>query len=217
SENYSLSAEWYLGEASMAYVATYNIEIESFTENTTIMVDEPDSDGVRRGPWPFTANVQGKGGEVAGYEVGAKVALSDFLDVAVLNNLGLDVNYTYSDSSQERKDVFNNDLPFNGMSKDTYNFVVWYEQEEFSARLAYNMRSPRLIASGGPVGQSLYQDDYAQLDFNATYNVNEDISVYINGSNITEEYQQTYIEFSQQKAFQNIYEARWTVGARVSF
>ncbi|MCP4986488.1 MAG: TonB-dependent receptor, partial [Colwellia sp.] len=152
-----------------------------------------------------------------GYELGAKVAFSDFMNVAVLNNIGLHINYTYTDSSQETKDVNGKDLPFVGMSENTYNFVLWYEQEEFSARLAYNMRSPRLIASGGPVGQSLYQDDYAQLDFNATYNVNEDISVYINGSNITEEYQQTYIEFSQQKAFQNIYEARWTVGARVSF
>jgi iron complex outermembrane receptor protein len=98
---------------------------------------------------------------------------------------------------------------------------VWYEQEDFSARLAWNSRSPRLITSGwgNPAvgGQSLYQDDYSQLDINATYNINDNISVYINGSNILEEYQQTYLEFSEQKAFQNEYEARWTVGTRVKF
>ena len=65
--------------------------------------------------------------------------------------------------------------------------------------------------------QSLFQDDYSQLDFNATYDFNEDVSFYINGSNITEEYQQTYIECPDQKAFQNVYEARWTVGTRVIF
>ena len=43
------------------------------------------------------------------------------------------------------------------------------------------------------------------------------MSFYINGSNITEEYQQTYVEFSGQKAFQNVYEARWTFGTRVIF
>ncbi|WP_284244423.1 hypothetical protein [Thalassotalea insulae] len=37
------------------------------------------------------------------------------------------------------------------------------------------------------------------------------------GSNITEECQQTYIEFDKQKAFQNVYEARWTLGARITF
>jgi len=219
STNYSLSAEWYTGTATMAYIATYGIDIESFTQSDTIMLDEPDSDGVKRGPHPFTANVQGNGGDVTGYEIGGKLAFSDIMDVAVLNNIGLDANYTYSDSSQDAKDVNGNDLPFVGMSKDTYNFVVWYEQDEFSMRLAYNARSPRLMTQGNPNtgGQALYQDDYAQLDFNATYNMNENISFYVNGSNITEEYQQTYIEFEEQKAFQNVYEARWTIGTRVAF
>jgi len=152
--------------------------------------------------------------------LGGKIAFSDFLgENSVLANVGLDVNYTYSDSSQEAKDVNGNDLPFGGMSKDTYNTVVWYENDTFSARLAYNSRSPRLMTAGNANtgGQSLYQDDYSQVDFNASYNWDENISFYITGSNITEEYQQTYIEFEKQKAFQNVYEARWTVGARVSF
>ena len=219
SQNYSLSAEWYTGDASMAYVATYGIDISEFTESTTLMIDEPDSDGISRGPWPFNATVQGNGGEVTGYEIGAKIAFSDFLDVDILNNIGLDTNYTYSDSSQEAKDVNGKDLPFAGMSEDTYNLIVWYEQESFSMRIAYNARSPRLMTAGNGStgGQSLYQDDYAQLDFNATYDLNENVSFYINGSNITEEYQQTYIEFPDQKAFQNIYEARWTLGTRVIF
>lgn len=221
SDNISLSAEWYTGEASMAYVAAFNIEIESFTQGGTIMVDEPDPDGIRRGPWPFTTQVQGEGGKVSGFEIGAKLAFSDFTDSALLANLGIDTNYTYSDSEQTEKDVFGKDLPFVGMSKDVYNFVVWYEQEDFSARISWNSRSPRLITSGwgnaAVGGQSLFQDDYSQLDINATYNVNDNISVYINGSNILEEYQQTYLEFSEQKAFQNIYEARWTLGTRVKF
>ena len=84
-----------------------------------------------------------------------------------IDNFGIDANYTYSDSSQDSKDVHGNDLPFVGMSKDTYNFVLWYEQDAFSTRLAYNFRSPRLITQGSAStgGQSLYQDDYAQLDF----------------------------------------------------
>ncbi|GAA6203719.1 TonB-dependent receptor [Thalassotalea sp. SU-HH00458] len=220
SENYSLSAEWYAGDASMFFISTYGIDIESFTEGTIIMVDEPDSDGIRRGPHPFNATTQGVGGDVSGYEVGGKVALSDFLgEDSVFANVGFDLNYTYADSSQEAKDVHGDDLPFGGMSKDTYNAVVWYENDTFSTRLAWNSRSPRLHTAGsaGTGNQSLYQDDYSQLDFNASYNFSETVSFYVNGSNITEEYQQTYIGFEKQKAFQNVYEARWTVGARVTF
>lgn len=220
SENLSLSAEWYTGDASMMFLATYKIDIESFTTGGTVMIDEPDADGIRRGPWPFATQVQGEGGDVSGFEVGAKVAFSDFLDNAFLDNVGFDVNYTYADSSQPTKAADGGELPFPGMSTDTYNFVVWYEQEDFSARVAWNSISPRLITVGsvGAVGgQALYQDTYSQLDISATYNINENVSVYINGSNILEEYQQTYLEFSQQKAFQNEYEARWTLGARVNF
>ncbi|QLE84661.1 TonB-dependent receptor [Shewanella sp. Scap07] len=219
SDNYSLSAEWYMAEASMLSAGLFLIEIESFTTPGITMVDEPDSDGVKRGPWPFTTTLQGTGGEVKGFELAGRVAFGDYLDIAILNNFGFDANYTYTDSSREDKDVYGNDLPFIGMSEDTYNAVLWYEQEEFSARIAWNSRSPRLITPGsaGTGGQSLYQDDYSQLDVNVTYNLNENFSFYLNGSNITEEIQETYVEFPEQKAFQNAYEARYTLGARVIF
>lgn len=219
SENFDLSAEWYVGNASMLSAGLFKIEIESFIEDGTVMVDEPDSDGVRRGPWQFNALVQGKGGEVQGLELAAKLAMSDITDAPVLSNMGFDVNYTKSDSSQERKGFNNEELPFVNNSKDTYNLVAWYENEIISARVAYNFRSPRLMTAGNPATgqQSLYQDDYGQLDMNLTYNVNDQWSVYLNGSNILEEIQQTYVEFEDQKAFQNIYEARWALGARFKF
>ncbi|MEN0037200.1 MAG: TonB-dependent receptor [Cellvibrio sp.] len=219
STNYDLSAEWYVGNASMLSAGLFKIEIDSFIEDGTVMVDEPDSDGVRRGPWQFTSLVQGKGGEVQGVELAAKVALSDVTDAPVLSNMGFDVNYTLSDSSQERKGFGGKELPFTNNSKDTYNVVAWYENELISARVAYNFRSSRLITPGNPATaqQSLYQDDYGQMDVNLTYNVNDQWAVYLNGSNVLEEIQQTYVEFEDQKAFQNIYEARWALGARFKF
>lgn len=220
STNYSLSAEYYTGSASMAYLATYKIDIESFTTGGTVMIDEPDLDGVKRGPWPFTTQVQGNGGNVTGLEVGGRLALNDvFGDDSFLSGFGVDANYTLSKSKQDMKGIGGKELSFPGMSEDTYNFVVWYEQGGFSTRLAWNSRSPRLITSGTEAvgGQSLYQDTYSQLDLSVSYDINDWASVYLNGSNITEEFQQTYLEFESQKAFQNVYEARWTTGVRVKF
>jgi len=219
SENFDISAEWYLGNASMLSAGLYQIEIESFVQGGTVMVDEPDSDGIRRGPWQFTSLVQGKGGEVKGLELAAKVAMSDITDAPVLTNMGFDLNYTMSESSQDAKGFGGEELPFIDNSEDTYNLVAWYENEVVSARVAYNFRSPRLIIGGSPATamQSLYQDDYGQMDVNVTYNVNDQWSVYLNGSNVLEEIQQTYVEFEDQKAFQNIYEARWALGARFKF
>lgn len=218
ADNFDFSAEWYLGRASALSAGYYYIDIESFITNGTVDVDEPDADGIHRGPYKFDAPVQGRGGKIEGIELSAKLAFSDITD-GFLRNFGLDVNYTLSDSKQEATDHKGKRLPFANNSKDTYNLVAWFENETISARLAYNFRSPRLMATGSLATgyQALYQDDYGQLDLNVTYNLNENISFYVNGSNITEEFQQTYVGHKDQKAFQNIYEARWALGTRINF
>jgi iron complex outermembrane receptor protein len=219
ASNMDLSAEWYLGDASMLSAGVFKIEIDSFIENGTVMVNEPDSDGVQRGPWQFNALVQGKGGEVEGLELAAKVAFIDIVDAPIISNMGFDVNYTLSESSQERKGFGGKELPFVDNSEDTYNLIAWYDNETVSARIAYNFRSARLMTAGNPstAEQALYQNDYGQMDVNVTYNINDQLSLYLNGSNILEEFQQAYLEFEDQKAFQNIYEARWALGARLKY
>lgn len=221
SENFSLSAEWYNGEASMMFLAFYKIDIESFTTGGEVMIDEPDDDGIRRGPWPFSTQIQGTGGHVQGVEVGMKAAFSDYMDVAILNNFGVDVNYTYSDSGYETDEPSPfGSRPFPGNSEHTYNFVLWYEQDDFSTRLAWNSRSERMITEGSDnsvAKQRLLQDPYSQLDFSATYHATENLDIFIHGSNLTEEVQQTYLQFSSQKAFRNEYESRWTLGVRATF
>ncbi|HTF96194.1 MAG TPA: TonB-dependent receptor [Cellvibrio sp.] len=218
AKNMDLALEWYFGGASAITGTLYRIEIDSFIGAGSIYINEPDDDGIFRGPWRFNAPVQGKGGEVQGLELATRVAFADFAE-GFISNFGFDVNYTLSESSQDRKGVNGKELPFLNNSEDTYNLVGWFENEFLSARLAYNFRSPRLVAYGNPTiaNQALYQDDYGQLDLNVTWDVTDNVSVYLNGSNITEEFQQTYLEFKDQKAFQNIYEARWALGTRVNF
>lgn len=217
-ENIDLSAEWYLGNASSLSAALFHIEIDSFVTGGSVWVNEPDADGIFRGPYEFTAPVQGTGGKVQGIELAAKLAFADFTD-GFISNFGFDVNYTFSDSSQDATDHLDEELPFPNNSEDTYNIVGWLENEFLSARLAYNFRSARLITEGtSAVGyQPLYQDDYGQLDLNVTWTVTDNLDLYINGSNINEEFQQTYLAYEDQKAYQNIYEARWALGARVNF
>lgn len=218
AENFDLALEWYFGGASAVTATVFDISIDSFIQTGSVYIDEPDADGVSRGPWRFSAPVQGKGGKVQGIELATRVAFADFTD-GFISNFGMDVNYTYSDSSQETKGVNDEELPFINNSEDTYNLVGWFENENWSARLAYNFRSERLVAQGNSaIGQqALYQDDYGQLDLNVTWDITDNVAVYVNGSNILEEYQQTYLEYKEQKAFQNIYEARWALGTRVNF
>ncbi len=219
AKNYEMSLEWYQGEASMLNAGLFRIEVDSFTKPGTIMLREPDADGITRDPIPFRTQIQGEGGEIDGVELGGKLAFSDFTDMGFVSNLGLDLNYTFADSSQPTKDIDGKANPFPQNSKNTYNIVGWYENDRLSARLAYNYRSDRLVEEGGVgiAGQNLYQDDYAQLDLSVSYDVTDNLAVYVNGSNILEEYEQNYLQYEEQVAFQNIYEARWAAGVRFNF
>src|SRR3546814_18748307 len=83
--------------------------------------------------------IQGKGGTLQGLEAGAKLAFSDVVpNAGFLRNFGIDANYTFSDSSQERRGLDGKKLPLQDNSKHQINFALWYQDSHFKERVAYN-------------------------------------------------------------------------------
>jgi iron complex outermembrane receptor protein len=81
---------------------------------------------------------------------GAEVTFTSFLDIGGLpdraKGFGVQANGTYIDAkgdlAPDQALTFGNEQqPFRGVSKWTYNVVALYEKPQFSARLAYNYRS----------------------------------------------------------------------------
>ncbi|GGA81233.1 TonB-dependent receptor [Neiella marina] len=219
SDNWDISLEYYIGEASMLNAAAFKVDIDSFTENQTVQRAVPDADGIVRREVPVTTNVQGKGGTIDGVEVGAKVAMSDLIgDNSFFSDFGFDTNFTYSPSEGQGKDINGDDLMLPDNSERQFNLIGWYQADRFQARVAYNYRSKRLAAQGGAWGAlNLYQESTGYVDVSASYDVTDEVSVYFSGSNVTEEYENYYMEFKDQFAYQNYYEARYTVGVRGTF
>ena len=218
STNYDLSMEWYAGAATVLSAAVFRVEVDSFTENVSSMERQPDADGVIRREVSMTRLVQGEGGTLEGVELGAKLAFGDFTD-GFISNFGIDSNYTYSPSEGSGEDIFGEKNMFVDNSEHQFNLAAWYQGERFQARIAYNYRSERLAAQGGGAwgALNLYQDDAAYVDISASYDVTDAVTVYMSGSNITGEYEDYYLEFKDQYAFQNYYEPRYTLGVRARF
>ena len=179
----------------------------------------PDQDGVIRRIVPVNRPVQGEGGELQGLELGAKVALSDFLaDQSLWSNFGFDGSFTFSDSSQNATNLSGEDLPFPDNSEYQVNAAVWYQDDRLQARVAYNYRTPRLSGTFGQI--PIYQDTAQYVDVNVTYEVNDIVSVYLNGSNVLGEIEEYYLEFeegAQQFHSRNQFEPRYSVGIRARF
>lgn len=218
SQNLDLSAEWYFGPASVMSLGLFKVEVDSFTESSSVMMPQPDADGVIRREVPITTLVQGKGGTLEGVEVATKLAFGDFTD-GFISNFGIDANYTYSPSEGSGEDILGKKNIFNDNSEHQFNLATWYQGERLQARIAYNYRSERLASQGGAAwgALNLYQDEAAYVDISASYDVTDAVTVYMSGSNITGEYEEYYAEFKDQYAFQNYYEPRYTLGVRARF
>lgn len=232
SNNYDLSLEYYLGRATLFNIGLFKLDINSFIDSGQTTGEFPDQDGVIRRTVPVNQPIQGKGGSLQGLEVGAKIAFSDVFDTPFLRNFGLDANYTYSDSEQRRLDLTGDRLPFQDNSKHQVNLVGWYQDDHFQARVAYNYRTKRLASTVGnyqigmdgttPINGTipLFQDTSQYVDVNLTYNVNDQIAIYANGSNVFGERERYFFQFdddSRQYASQNRFEPRYSAGVRVRF
>lgn len=222
AKNVDVAAEYYLGRASMVNLALFHIDIESFTTAGQVVGRFPDQDGVIRRDVPVYKQIQGEGGKVSGVEIGGKFAFNDLIDTPVWKNFGIDTNYTYSPSTESRRGLDGEKLPFTNNSEHQFNLVGWYQDDKLQVRVAYNYRSERLngvsTLSNDPIPQ--FADETAFVDINATYDVNKHLSLYLNGSNITGEIETYYYQFAEGKTqygSQNEFEPRLTLGIRAKW
>ncbi|MDN4501164.1 TonB-dependent receptor [Alteromonadaceae bacterium BrNp21-10] len=222
STNYDVSAEYYFGEASMAAIGGFWVDIDTFveTQGSQMTVDYNGRTYTIDGTGP----VEGNGGEVKGIELGTKLALSDVVGSdSFLSSFGIDANYTYSPSERpgESSSVTGEKYPFANNSEHTYNLVVWYQEGPLQGRIAVNGRSERFDRDFmGQYGFSTYTPSSTYMDMNVSYDVMEDVTVYLQGSNLTgEDYEQVYrlADGVEQQGFVYDNEARYSVGVRAKF
>lgn len=216
SSNYELSYEWYFNDEGIINFGLYYLDLETqpATELSTIF-DIPDTDGVvRNNGLEYNKPINKEGITLQGYEIGYRQAY-DFLP-GFLGGLGSNINYTWSDGDGGNTDFYGKEEIQEGVSEHQANFVLWYQKGDLQARIAYNYRSERYNGNGNPSGHTLsyYTAPTEYVDASINYQLNEHIELYVQGSNITEEFETSYMQWEDVKVNQNVFEARYTVGIR---
>ncbi|GGO70074.1 TonB-dependent receptor [Bowmanella pacifica] len=215
ASNYNLSAEWYFDASSLVSVGLFKMDIESFIEKGQVMMALPDIDGVVRREVPVNTEINGEGGSIDGIELAYHQAF-DFLP-GVLGGFGTTVNLTYAPSDSANVDVYGAELPIQDNSERSANAILWYDRDGLQFRIAANYRSDRLDSLGFGVGEGvlpIWADDTLYVDMSASYDITENVSLYLQGSNITEEFENIYAQWEDNIVTQNVYERRWTFGVR---
>ncbi|WP_039996773.1 TonB-dependent receptor [Sphingomonas sanxanigenens] len=182
ARQYDLGLEYYINRTSFASVTYFRKEIGSFIQNTTEPYTDPTTNVVYNITFPTNGTQKVT---INGVEAGLQVAF-DFLEVPVLKNMGVLANYTYSkDSGYEGRDVFTGAaLPFQGLSRNSYNISAYYEDDVISLRGAYNWRSKYLIVAQGRGNNPEFGEAYGQLDASLNITLMPEVSLFLEGVNL---------------------------------
>lgn len=219
ADNWNASAEWYFAEGSIVGIGIFLIQIDTATETLQEMREYPDSDGVIRrtaNVWT-TQNVSGS--DLAGFELGYKQSF-DFLP-GFLSNTGVEFNYTYSDSDSGEKDLEGKSFPLQSNSEHQYNAILWYQGDKLSSRIAYNWRSDiyqgrvGLNTNEAPISMGNWTEAAGYLDASINYDVLDNITVYLQGTNLTKTNYRNYAQFENQFHSLSVQERRIAAGIRV--
>ncbi|MGJ8691637.1 MAG: TonB-dependent receptor [Thalassotalea sp.] len=132
---------------------------------------------------------------------------------------GLAANYTIvrGDIGFDNLLLGESQFALTGLS-DTANVVLMYEQDGLQARVAYNWRDNYLAGtSQGSARSSLNVEAHGQVDMNVSYQFNDDLSLFVEAINVTNESGRTYGRSPVH--VWNVYDlgARYQIGARYKF
>ena len=220
---YDLSWEWYFQDTAMVSLATFYKDFQTMTYASTIARGFSDNECASADEFPegqqqyrdlhcaqilddVSTNtlVNGAGGKIFGIESSYQ---QDFTFLpGWAKHFGAVINYTYADSEAsfvdaeqeaETSDLLNG-FPMQNTSKHVFNGTLYWENEDFSARIAYNYRSKRLVNPSDFDG-ALWSDDRTTVDFSARYNVNKSFSVYFSATNLTDTYNRIFITRLQEE------------------
>lgn len=202
STNLDVGFEWYFDEEALVAVNFFDKEIENEIERDVetklvdpayydfINADDQYEPGISENPFenPFDHSIPLNQATkaVSGFEVVYQQPLS-FLPEP-FNGLGILANYTFVEP-----ELNEDGEGITGLSENSYNFTLYYEQENYGARISMNKRDDYITDFSGSNGNVEHgTTGPTHVDFSAFYNLNENLTFTLEIINVTDEYERLF-------------------------
>ena len=198
SNDVDLALEWYFDEGSVLAVTLFNKEIVTSlrSEQVEKLIDEEFWDSIYADPdyqataplgdpatTLYTHNIpvnNNEGFTVKGFELMYQQPFSFFDNW--LSDFGIVANYTHVSAEDST-----------GLSPNSYNMTLYYEKENYGARISMNKRDDYLLREPGGNGH-VQERKYGptHVDLSSFYNVNEKLTISFEIINLTDEEERIY-------------------------
>jgi iron complex outermembrane receptor protein len=200
ASQFNLAWENYFADSGLISVGAFYKAVDNFV--TTANIPTFVTDGLGGTTANVASLVNGGSGTIKGLEVGGQYAFG--------NGFGFQANYTRSDSDSTQTSSFASHLPIPGVSKNSFNAIVYYERFGFSGRLAYAWRDKAVNSSGvgssfnfqdlygNPKTYTIYSAPYGQLDGQVGYDFGPHFGIVASVVNLTNEKQHTYLQWKNE-------------------
>ena len=103
---------------------------------------------------------------------------------------------------------------------DSANAQVFYDKDGLSVKLTGTWRDEYLIGQGQGQGSAeappQFAKEYLQWDFSVNYRLNDNVTFFLDGINITNETEEVFGRFKEQFLSAAQYGPRYTLGVRIS-
>jgi iron complex outermembrane receptor protein len=223
SDNFDLALEWYFAPSSYMSLNYFRKKVDNFIVSQTMKITINQVTDPSTGTNPSAPDVDD---EIAIFEltqpVNSETATVKGWELAFqydfLSGFGLLTNATFVDSNAtlDSNDI-SQKFALTGLS-NSQNLIMYYEFDPIQIRLAWNQRDGFLqsltqIQGGEPTIVSPYK----QIDMSASYALNEHMTLFLEGVNLTQESVHKHGRFANQLLLVQQPGARYTFGVRGSF
>lgn len=215
--NLDLSFEYYFQPGSYFTVGAFYKRVSNFIvsqlgdETFTVAANSAFPTG--QAPFRVLRPRNLEDADVYGVEVGLQHSFT-YLP-GILSGFGVTANATFVESSAAL--TTGAVLPLEGLG-NSQNFVLFYDKGKVEARIAYNRRDEFIqTAANGTGGDPIFVQAQGQVDISARYDVTDQVAVFFEGINITNEKINRRGLFGNQFLSTVESGARYAIGARLTF
>jgi len=203
--------EWYYDRDSLLSATLFYKSIDSFitrgvttqqVDQVTFIIDQP---------------VNGKGATVKGLELSYRTLFKGLW--APLDGFGAQLSYTYTSSNANYSNAAKNGASYSleGLSKNSYTAVGFYEKGPIQLRVSYTWRDHYLFAPQTQTGVPEFVDNYDQLDAGVQLSLTKNVILTADATNLTNSNEFHYANTIADTQEYRRVGRRYSAGVRVRF